>query len=188
MAKMLKDEMSVIKSVMVEIDPDTVVLVTDQYHTEKNDLGKVDRSKSEYRWLARVMTKAEVKKMIDWCYADENRLNRWRWPNDKSKFYVAPADSQNSKVGNWLENKLKKIRTWDYGMKVFKGWETQTAKRQEGYNPAAAYVVDGYVADNGDIVSITDREALLKHVGQNLLAPHLMKSKLPPVTAKKPIA
>ena len=41
-------------------------------------------------------------------------------------------------------------------------------KRPEPRRPELEYAILAYTADNGDIVNLNDREALLKHVGQNL--------------------
>ena len=181
MAKMLKDEIQVIKAVMMELDNDNVVLVTQQYHTETNpETNKVDRAKSLYRWVARPMTKDSLKKMIAGYLDDANRLNRGKWPDDKLDFFLCIGNgSENWRIGNFFQNKLKKLRTWEYGQKVINGWEAKTANRDEGYNPSAKYVIEGYVADNGDKISLTDKDALLKHIGENLIAPQIMKSKTP---------
>ena len=181
MAKMLKDEMQVIKSIMVEVDPNTVLLLTQQYHTEEGDNGKVDRSKSQYRWMGRIMEKDEVTKTIQWCLDDQNRLARWRWPNDKLSYYICINNgSECSNAGHWLLTKLHKLRPWDIGLKYFKGWKPQTKAKPEAYNTNWGYAVDNYVCDNGDVICLTDREAVLKHVGQNVTVPREMKSKLAP--------
>ena len=44
---MLKDEIQIIKAVLMEVDDDVIALVTEQYHTEADETtGKTDRSKS----------------------------------------------------------------------------------------------------------------------------------------------
>lgn len=91
MAKMKKDEATLLKSLMVELDDNTVLLVTHQYHTEPRESdGKPDREKSRYIWISRVMTKDEVNAWAKWCWADENRLGRWKWPGTENTwpFYL----------------------------------------------------------------------------------------------------
>ena len=177
---MLKDEVSVLKSVMVQLDSETAVLVSLQYHVEPGENGKTDRSKSKYRWLARVFKLADLKSKIEWCYRDENRLNRFKWPDDPDPWYIcAGGDSENRRIGDWLATKLKKIQTWENGLKTLDGWETKTKKRQAGYNASAKYDTDDYLDPAGNKVSLKDKDELLKHVGQNLYKTRLMKSKLP---------
>ena len=170
MAKMRKDEIAVLKAFMVELDPKTVMLVTYQYHSELGDNGKCDRSKTLYRWLSRVMTKEEVQNTIEWCWKDENRLNRFRWPNDKLPYYFAAEYSENNCVAGFFATKLKKLISWEDGVKQMMGYKISRNKKKKPSprNPKLSYAILGYTADNGDIVNLNDREALLKHVGQNL--------------------
>ena len=173
MAKMKKDEATLLKSLMIELDDSTVLLATQQYHTEPRESdGKPDREKSRYIWIARVMAKDDVQSMAKWCWADENRLNRWRWPNSDSfwPFYVLAGGDDNRAAATWLLNKLKKIMTWEDGIKQIYGWKKETKSHPVGeYVKKAMYVHDSYKADNGDILDLTDKEALLKHIGQNLV-------------------
>lgn len=181
MAKMLKDEIQIIKAVLMEVDDDTVALVTEQYHTEVDETtGKTDRSKSMYRWVARAWKKDDYKDMVRRLMDDSRRLERGRWPDDKLDYFLCVGNgSENSRIASFFDQKLKKLRTWEYGQKVLQGWQTKTAKRDEGYNPGSKYVVDGYVGPNGKKYSITDKATFLNNIGVNLIAPHLMKSKLP---------
>lgn len=173
---MLPDEISLLKSVMVEVEPGTALLVTMQYHTEPNSLGKTDRSKSKYRWMARVFKIEDLKKKIDWLYEDANRLNRFKWPNDPWPYFICANDSENGRIADWLSVKLKKLRSWEDGQKILKGWETQTAKRAAGYNLAAKYETEDYLDESGNKVSLTDKDALLARVGQNLWKLHNVKT------------
>lgn len=183
MAKMLKDEIQVIKAVLMEVDDDTVALVAENYHTEADgSTGKTDRSKSLYRWIARAWKKDDYKKMVAWYMDDSRRLDRGKWPDDKLDYFFCVGNgSENSRIAGFFNEKLKKLRTWEYGQKVLQGWQTKTAKRDEGYYPGSKYVVDGYAAPDGKKYSITDKATFLNNIGVNLVAPHLMKSKLPPV-------
>jgi len=173
MSKMLADEIQVIKAVSMEVDSDTVLIATLQYHTEvRDDTGKLDRSKSFYRWAARAMKKNDVKDEIKARMADDKRLERGKWLDETLPFYLCIGnDSRNAAIANWLNLKLKKIVTWDAGQKILQGWKKKTAKTAEGFYPNAAYRIDGYTAANGDIVDLNDKDAILKHINQNLFAP-----------------
>lgn len=183
MAKMLKDEIQVIKAVLMEVDNDTVALVTEQYHTEEDpSTGKTDRSKSMYRWVARSWKKDDYNNMVRHLLDDSRRLERGHWPDDSLDYFLCVGNgSENSRIASFFGQKMKKLRTWEYGQKVLQGWQNKTAKRDEGYNPGSKYVVDGYAAPDGTVYSITDKDTFLKNIGVNLIAPHVMKSKLPPV-------
>ena len=186
MAKMLKDEIQVIKAVLMEVDDDTVALVAENYHTEADgSTGKTDRSKSLYRWIARAWKKDDYKKMVAWYMDDSRRLDRGKWPDEKLPYFLCVGNgSENWRIGNFFQTKLSKLRPWDYGQKVLQGWQTKTDKRDEGYNPGSKYVTEGYIAPDGTSHDITCKETFLKNIGVNLIAPHLMKSKLPPPAKK----
>jgi hypothetical protein len=178
---MLKDESQLLKSVMIKVDDSTILLVTEQYHTEKNDFGKVDRSKSKYRWLARVFNVDELKQYIFDLYDDSKRLERYRWPKDPDPWYICnDNDSTNGTIANWLSLKLKKAMTWENGIKKLDGWETKTVCRDAGYNLSAAYDTEDYIDENGQLVSLKDKDALLKRVNQTLYKARIMKSKQTP--------
>ena len=170
---MLKDEITVVKSVMINLDTDIAMLVTYQYHVELDPTDpagkKKDRSKSKYRYLARVFKTDDLVKKINELRDDKNRLNKFRWPDDKWSWYVCAGDSDNWKVADWLSVKFKKAKSWDDGQKILAGWQTGTKHRIAGFNENAKYEIDGYQDDAGNIVSLSDRAALLKLVGKNLM-------------------
>ena len=166
---MLKDEITVVKSMILSLDKDIAMLVTYQYHTEKNEFGKVDRSKSKYRWIARVFKTEDLVKKINWMREDANRLNKFRWPNDPWPWFTSAGYPEHWKIADWLATKLKKIKSWEDGQKFLAGWETQTKHRPAGFNPNAKYEIDGYLDENGKEVSLSDKKALLECVGQNLI-------------------
>lgn len=176
---MLKDEIAILKSVMISIDDETAVLATLQYHTEENPAtGKLDRSKSQYRWLARVFKLEDLKAKIKWCMQDENALAKFKWPDDKSAWWICAAnDSNNKTIGKWLATKLKKIKKWDEGIDILNGWQSKTASREGRYNAAAKYEISGYTTDAGEVVSLDDKAALLKNIGKNLYHVHQTKAK-----------
>ena len=166
---MLKDEVTVVKSVMLKLDDSTAMLVTYQYHTEKNEYNKVDRSKSKYRWFARVFKIEDLVKKINWMREDANRLSKFKWPDDTWPWYVSAGYPEHWKIADWLMTKYKKMKSWEDGQKVLAGWETGTKHRKEGFNENAKYEVDDYTDSAGNKVSLTDKAAMLAHVGQNLM-------------------
>lgn len=166
---MLKDEITVVKSVMIKLDDTSAVLVTYQYHTEQNEFSKVDRSKSKYRWMARVFKVDDLIKKISWMREDANRLSKFKWPDDPWPWYVCSGYPEHWKIADWLSTKLKKIKTWEDGQKILAGWENKTKTRPEGYNKNAKYEVDGYLDNDGKPVSLTDKQALLASIGKNLI-------------------
>ena len=187
---MLKDEVSVVKAVMMEVTDNVIFLVNEHYHTEVNpETGKIDRSKSFYRWVGRADTKENYRKLIAWYMDDSRRLERGKWPDEPTPyFFCVGKGSENWRIGNYFETKMKKLRSWEDGQKRLHGWETKTVNRDCGYNPGALYVIEGYKDPDGNVVDILSKEEVLKHVGQNLIAPHIMKSKLPVNKAKSSIA
>ena len=70
---MLNDETTILKGIMMQLNEEAAVLVTLQYHTEKNEFSKVDRSKSKYRWFARIFKIEDLKKktLVDFCTIED---------------------------------------------------------------------------------------------------------------------
>ena len=171
---MLKDESTILKSVMLKLDNDIAMVVTYQYHTERNesnDVGKskIDRTKSKYRWMARVFKLSDLVKKINWLREDANRMSKFKWPNDPWPYYISAGYPENWKIADWLSTKLKKIKTWEDGQKHLAGWQSGTKTRIAGYNETAKYQINGYLDEAGNTVSLTDRDTLLKLVGKNLI-------------------
>ena len=109
---MLNDEIAVIKAQSLKVDDDHIMIIAEHYHTEKNALGKTDRSKSKYRWIARVFDVDSLKKLIDYFYSDEHRLEKGRWPNDPDPWYLCVGnDSTGAAIGKFFENKLHKTKS-----------------------------------------------------------------------------
>lgn len=176
---MLKDEVSICKAVCMKIDEDTGLLATLQYHTERNDQGKIDHEKSKYRWIARVFKMADMKAEIINLKSDENALKKYRWPDDPDPWFICVNNGNDGRcAAKFYMTKMNKIKSWEDGQEVLKGFVTKTAKREEGYNTNAAYATDAYTATNGDTLDLTDKAALLAHVGQTLYRNQQMKSKL----------
>lgn len=178
---MLADEMTMLKGVMVKIDDDHAVLVTLQHHSEPGENGKKFASeKSQKRWLARVDTIDSFKQMVKDLSDPSRSLKRCAWPDDPLPYHICFGnDSSNLKLADFIDIKLKKLKTWDEGLEIFKGWQTKTKHREAKYNPNATYDTDEYVDKAGAKVSLVDKQALLKHSGQNLWKRFSKKSKTP---------
>ena len=166
---MLNDEITILKSLAISLDQDTAVLVTFQYHTETNESSKVDRSKSRYRYMARVFKVSDLVNKIQEMRDDANRLSKFKWPDDPWPWYICAGYPENWRVADWFATKLKKIKTWEEGQKILNGYKTGTKTKMAGYNEKAKYEIDGYLDSNGSQVSLADRDALLKLVGHNLI-------------------
>lgn len=187
---MLIDEMTVLKGVMVQISPEAAVLVTLQYHSEPGENGKKYNSKkSSKRWIARIDTLENFKKMVKDLSADSARLNPNSWPDDPAKYRINFGnDSSNGKFADILETKIKKLKSWTDGMNIFDGWQTKTPKRQAGYNLNAKYDTEGWQDKEGKKFSLKDKDELLKRVGQTIWKPFVKMSKVPiaPPSSQQP--
>lgn len=173
MKKIIKpDEMQILKGQLVEVSPEVVLLATYQYHTEKKDDidgVKTDRTKSRYRWIARVFKKEDYEAEVRRLMSDECRLGRFKWWDDPTwDGYVMSNDSDNLSIARFMGVKLKKLRPWEIGMKIFDGWSNATKTRPEGYNKNARYETEGYTTPTGEVVSLTDKDKLLALVGCTL--------------------
>ena len=167
---MRKDEMEIIKAVSMKVGENHIMIATEQYHAEKTDEGKRNQKKSMYRWFAKVLTKEEWQAKLDDMFSDKKRLERYKIPNDTLDYYLAcNKDSTNYAIANWIQTKLKKVVSWEDGQKRLTGFKNKTDKHNEFYNKGAVYELSGYKAENGDIIDITDADALIKHAGQNLI-------------------
>ena len=178
MSNMKADEMYILKAVSIKLADGIVFINTLQYHTEKGD-----RSKSRYRWLGRVCRVDDVNAKIAELRTDAQRLEPWKWPNDPSwdgKIYY--SDSDNLHQANWLRLKLMKTVDWDTGLKILNGWD----KKSGDYNLSKKYDTESYTTEAGELVDITDKDALAKLVGQNVWKEQVKKVKV--LDAKVPAA
>ena len=175
---MLKDEVQMLKATPIRVDDSHIMLVTLQYHTEKTDDNRRAKGKSFYRWFAKTMSDKDWEARIDYLMDDVRRLEKYKIPNDPSGLYLCCKNGvTNYETGDWLGMKINKAMSWEDGMQHLKGFKKAAAKRAEGINPNAVYDTNGYVAENGDIVDLTDKEDVLKHVNQNLIKPAGMGKK-----------
>lgn len=167
--RMLKDETAIIKSVMIKIDDDHCMIVSQSYHVERDNNDKIEGEKSKYRWMARVFTFDSLNKLINEWYDDANCLNKCRFPGDPDPWYFGTGkDATNKTMANWLITKRKKIMSWEDGQKFMAGYKKETATRKACMLPNAAYQVNDYVDAQGNLVSITDKVTLLNYVDQTL--------------------
>lgn len=167
---MHNDEITLLKSHMIDLGDGLAVLVAYQYHVEKTEHLTKDSSKSIYRYIARVDSLENFKKDAATMLSNERRLEQsFYWPDDPMPYkFVANKGTDNYSIGTWLNTKIKKLRSWDLGQKILKGWKNETKSHPEEYDPKAAYEIDGYVDAEGNTYSLTDLEALKKLVGKNI--------------------
>lgn len=181
---LMKDEVSVLKSVMMRLSDDVGMLVTYQYHAEKNDLAKFNRDRSLYRYVVRVFKDEDLKKAIEDLRSDEKRLNRYKWPNDPLDVYIVKNGSDCLAISEWLERSYKKIYPYEKGMQILEGWKF-TAKNPKGtFNGKNAYAIDGYKTEDGNLVSLKDKDKLLEQVGKNLIYTVMSKKKQSSLTSQ----
>lgn len=162
---MKSDEMVILKAVSFKLDDEKMCIVTYQYHVERGPDDKVLRAKSRYRWLARVLNIADARAKVAWYCDDSRRLEKWYWPNDPSwDGCIALNDSSNDKASAWLNCRLKKLVDWEQGQKLLKGWKNI----DQDFSRAAEYDTEGYQTEDGQTISLTDREALKNQLNKNL--------------------
>lgn len=162
---MPKDAFTILKAISFKLDDEKMCIVTLQYHIEKDKDDKTIRTKSRYRWLARVCKIEDVKAKVTWLYDDAHRLERWKWPSDPSwDGVVMTNDCTNERAAAWLSCRLKKLVDWEQGQKLLKGWKNV----DQDYNLNAAYDTEDYTCEDGSKISLTDREALKAQLGKNM--------------------
>lgn len=168
---MLEDEMCVLKSMVFSIDDENAVFVSYQYHSEPKDTGiGNDLSKSRRRWYALVAKKSQLKSIAAslWDAGDA----RAKMPLDTSKWFVCFGNNKPATslyLGEHMYLKLKKMFSWEDGMKMLDGWQSKTSHRKATFNSNAKWADSGYKAPDGEEVSLRDKAALLKHAGQPLV-------------------
>ena len=188
---MRSDEMAVLKAVTIKLSDDVVVVCIERYHTETYDKSSImqrDRSKHKYQWIARVQKISEIKKKIEELKTGEHAMDGYHWPDDPGwdGIMLFNKSTTNKAAAGWLEHRLKKIVDWDLGLKILDGWKTG-GKKGNSYVPTAKYETEEYVAADGAVVSIKDKDTLLKYVGQNLFKQMVMKSQLGKVKKPAPV-
>lgn len=169
------DEIQILKAVNMMLDDEKCLLVTYQYHTELDPkTSKVDHEKSFYRYLARVSTIAKLKEEASDLFTDEKRLLEWHWPSDPLPGYKMWSEgSTNYRGSRWLTCRVNKVVDWEKGQEILKGW----SKRKDTYSPKDKYETEGYTSEDGTTVSLTDKDTLMKLVGQTLHRPLLLVGK-----------
>ena len=177
---MFVDEMEILRAASAKLDPETVFVMTYQYHTEKDpddpNGKKKLRAKSRYRMLGRIEKLQDLEAKMAELRRDENRLSPWKWPDDPSwdgKILYA-KDASSAGRSNWIRLKINKALSWDNMLLLMQGFKKDTKKDSKTFGkyvvmtPGAAYDTKGYTCSNGDVIDIDDKEALLAHVGQNV--------------------
>lgn len=172
MSNMKADEMYILKAVSTQLSDDKLFILTLQYHVEKGD-----RSKSRYRWLGAVYTTEQLEKMIATLRSDAHALEPWKWPDDPSwdgKIYY--TDNTNARYARWLRTKQSKAVDFETFTKICNGWNHKT----DAYNAGAKYETEGYTTSSGETISVLDKDALLRHVNENIWKEVVNVTKNPP--------
>lgn len=177
---MMKNEMEILRAVSAKLDPETLFVVTYQYHTEKDPSDpegkRTCKEKSRYRMLGRIEKIKDLEaKMIE-LGRDENRLKPWKWPDDPSwdgKILYA-KDASAAGRSNWIRLKIRKAISWENLLLSMQGYKKDTDKNSPDFgkftvrNPSSACSTKGWTCSNGDVIDIDDKQALLAHTGQNV--------------------
>ena len=169
MAIIKPDEMTLLKSTSFKLNDDVVALLMYQYHTERNEFGKVDHSKSKYRYLLVIDTIANFKALAQRLLSDECRMERFQWPNDYEKWYLYYGHGRTEEIGNWLNKQMKRANAWEKGQKVLEGWSFTATNPEGSFSPTSMYHTDNYVNAKGETISITDLDTMLKHIGETFI-------------------
>lgn len=153
----------------MQVDEETCLIVTRQYHTEEDpETGKTARGKSAYRWLGRVWKLSDMRAMGNEMFSDAKRLLPWHWPNDPTwKGRILTSDSTNYQFSKWISCKIGKMTSWENGQKLLAGW----SKKEQCFKPKDAYPTENYLTESGTTVSLKSKEDLLKHVNENIWLP-----------------
>lgn len=176
---MLPNEIEMLKSVPMYIDDKHIMIVSEQYHAEKTPDGRRNKDKSMYRWFAKIKTVEAWNAYIKDLFSDEKRLEKHIIPNDTCGYDLCVNKSTtNGAIADWLTTKIKKVLSWEDGQKKLKGWKNKTSCHDECYDPNIAYDTDGYIAENGDTVDLTNKDVLLNYVDQNLIKRFTPKKKI----------
>lgn len=172
---MKADEMGLLKGLAIKLADDIALFVTLQYSVDRKEDGKTKHGTSRYRYLCRVAKISDVNEKIREMKLDQNRMNRWKWPDDPSwDGYIFRGHSTSAEIADFLRMKVHKIVDWDLGMKILDGF----VKCKNEYRPTSKYETEGYLDPDGNTVSLKDKEALLKLVGKNLVKELKLKREL----------
>ena len=177
---MKQDEMEILRAASAKLDPETIFVMTYQYHTEKDPddpQGKKNlRAKSRYRLLGRIERVQDLEAKMAELRRDENRLSPWKWPDDPSwdgKILYA-KDASAAGRSNWIRLKINKAVEWDTMLLLMQGFKKDTDKSSRPFgqyvvrSPGAADDTKGCTCSNGDVIDSDEKDAVLAHVGQNV--------------------
>ena len=184
---MQKDEIEILRAVSARLDPDTLFVMTYQYHTEKDPTDPHNRrtikNVSRYRFLGRVEKIGDLEAKMAEFRKTENRMNPWKWPDDPSwdGKILYSKNSSNMTRSNWIRLKISKALDWNDALLALNGFKRDTDPDSKTFrqfvirNPSSAFDLKGYTCTNGDIIDLDDKDALLAHSGQNIYKEIRMK-------------
>lgn len=184
---MKQNEIEILRALSTKLDDETLFVITYQYHTTKDPSDpkgrKTLRGESRYRMLGRVERISDLEAKMAELRRDQARLSPWRWPDDPSwdGEILYSKDATNAGRANWIRLKIAKAVPWESALAAMRGFRRDTDRKSPTFRqyvvraPGSEYDVEGYRCTNGDVVNIDDREALLAHVGQNVVKEIEMK-------------
>lgn len=153
------NEMAILKAVSVKLDPDTVLLLTFMYHTERqtgssvilnaNGKAPIDRTKSQYRYEGRIAKIKDIEAEI--ADAKAHPTDPWLWPGLNGWQISGTPASNRKDEARWLALKLKKAVDWSTAQKIFAGWK----KSSNDYKDSRKYDLVGYTLPDGKAFELT---------------------------------
>ena len=174
-------EIAISKAVSVKLDDDTIAIIAHVYHTA--DKAAHPDDKSWYKYVGRVATIADLEAEIALKSSEAERLKTWTWacpawPDDM--FFGYDNSNAQSKEARWLQMRLKKALDWDSYVKLVRDGIRRIAKSStEKQFPSARYETDGYIDQDGKLLSILDPVSLKQHVGKQFWKDCILKRDLP---------
>lgn len=175
--------MEILKSFSVKLSDDLIMILTYQYHTEKNSdsenfSGQIyNKNKSIYRYIGRVFTVDEIISMTKLFLTDEFRFKDWKWPGDNmwSGKILYMNDSTNYKFGKFLQKKFNSTISWNDWLAILSGMKRDTNKKSKTFgqynvkpiNPKKMDVDDFIITENNQKISLSDIESLRSIPGKS---------------------
>ena len=141
----------ILKSLSVKLSDSVTFILTYMYYTDR-----MNKDNNQYRYEGIVVNNEDFRGTIRKMEASPNLP--WKWgfsiPEEFTMYYHSDTNREGAR---FLNARLEKsLDDFDEFLK----------KANE--NVVKRYPLSGYVSQNGDAVDITDKEALMKMVGQSL--------------------
>ena len=140
----------VLKTISVNLSDEAVFVLTYMYYTNKRD-----KDKNQYRYEGMVLTRDELRTIVEKCDAEPQLP--WKWGSPISdEFTVSYHNDTNRTASNFYKHRLNKaLDDWDEFLHKI---NENVVKRY----PLTDYIVEG----TGESIDITDKAKLLSLVGK----------------------